>query len=60
VAGSFPVNSSLCMRDLRSSSSSHTVDGAVVETVDSVPSAGRGISGPSCMSVVRETKGDEL
>ena len=32
-----PVTSSFRMRDLRSSSSSHTVDGAVVETVDSVP-----------------------
>jgi hypothetical protein len=60
VAGSFPVNSSLCMRDLRSSNSSHTVDGAVVDTVDSVPSAARGVSGVSCMSVVRETSGEEL
>lgn len=60
VAGSLPVSSSLCMRDFRSSSSSHTVDAAVVDTVDSVPSAARGISGPSCTSVVRATRGDEL
>ena len=36
--GNFPVSSSLRIRDLRSSSSSHTVDGAVVDKVDSVPS----------------------
>jgi hypothetical protein len=34
--GSFPVNSSFRIRDFRSSNSSHTVDGAVVEMVDSV------------------------
>ena len=62
VAGSLPVNSSLCILDLRSSNSSHTVDGAVVDTVDSVPSARRVCSGVSCicMSVDRETRGDEL
>jgi hypothetical protein len=60
VAGSFPVSSNLCMRDLRSSSSSQTVDGAVVDTDDSVPSAARGVSGVSCMSVERETSGEEL
>lgn len=60
VAGSFPVNSSLCIRDLRSSNSSQTVEGAVVETVDSVPSAARGVSGVSDISTVRETRGDEL
>lgn len=60
VAGSFPVNSSLCMRDFRSSNSSHTVDGAVVDTVDSVPSAARGESSASCISVLRETSGEEL
>jgi hypothetical protein len=59
VAGSFPVNSSRCIRDFKSSNSSQTVDGAVVDTVDSVPSATRGVSG-SCISVVRETRGDEL
>jgi hypothetical protein len=37
--GNFPVSSSLRIRDLRSSSSSHTVDGAVVDNVDSVPSS---------------------
>jgi hypothetical protein len=60
VAGNFPVNSSLCIRDLRSSNSSQTVDGAVVDTVDSVPSAARGVSGVSGTSTVRETRGDEL
>lgn len=60
VRGSFPVNSSLCIRDLRSSNSSQTVDGAVVDTVDSVPSAARGGSGASCTSTVRETSGEEL
>jgi hypothetical protein len=60
VAGSFPVNSSLCIRDLRSSNSSQTVDGAVVDTVDSVPSAARGGSGVSCTSAVRDTSGEEL
>lgn len=62
VAGSFRVSSRRFMRDLRSSSSSHTVEGAVVETVDSVPSAVRPVSGAgvSCMSVIRETSGEEL
>lgn len=36
--GSLPVNSSLRIRDLRSSSSSQTMDGAFVDNVDSVPS----------------------
>lgn len=36
--GSFPINSNFLMRSLRSSSSSQTVDGAVVDAVDSVPS----------------------
>lgn len=39
VDGSFPVNSSRLIRDLRSSNSSQTVEGAVVEAVDSVPSS---------------------
>jgi hypothetical protein len=60
VGGSFPVNSSLCILDFNSSSSSQTVEGAVVDTVDSVPSAARGVSGVSCRSVVRDTSGDEL
>ena len=34
--GSLPVSSSLLILDLRSSSSDHTVEGAVVEIVDSV------------------------
>ena len=36
VVGNFPVNSSLCMRDFRSSNSSHTVECAVEDTLDSV------------------------
>jgi hypothetical protein len=39
VDGSLPVSSSRCILDLRSSSSSHTVEGAVFDKVDSVPSA---------------------
>lgn len=39
VEGSFPVSSSLRNLDFKSSSSSHTVEGALVDTVDSVPSA---------------------
>jgi hypothetical protein len=37
--GSFPVSSNFRILDFRSSSSSHTVDGAVVDNVDSVPSS---------------------
>lgn len=37
--GNLPVSSSFRIRDLRSSSSSQTVDGAVVDNVDSVPSS---------------------
>lgn len=40
--GNLPVNSSFLIRDLRSSNSSHTVDGAVVERLDSVV--------PSCLA----------
>lgn len=36
--GNFPVNSRLRIRDLRPSSSSQTVDGALVDKVDSLPS----------------------
>ena len=62
VAGSFPVNSNLCILDLSSSSSSHNVDGAVVDTEDAVPSVTRGVSAISCtcMSADRETSGEEL
>jgi hypothetical protein len=59
VGGSFPVNSSFRIRDLRSSSSSQTVDGAVVDAVDSVPSAMRGVSGESSTSTVFKTRGEE-
>lgn len=37
-AGNFPVSSNFRILDFRSSNSSHTVDGAVVDRVDSVPS----------------------
>lgn len=37
--GSLPVSSRLLSRDFRVSNSSQTVEGAVVETVDSVPPA---------------------
>lgn len=62
VAGNFPVNSSLCILDFNSSNSSHMVDGAVVETVEFVPSFARGVSTSSCgcNSLKRETRGDEL
>ena len=59
VVGNFPVSSNLCIRDLRSSSSSHTVDGAVVETLDSVPSVVRCVSGVSLLSIGRCTSGEE-
>lgn len=62
VGGSFPVNSSLCILDFSSSSSSHKVDGAVVDTEEAVPSAARGASTLSCTctSADRETSGEEL
>ena len=41
--GNSPVSSSLRSLDFKSSSSSQTVDGAVVDTVDSVPSTSAGI-----------------
>ena len=47
VGGSLPVNSSLFIRDLRSSNSSQTVEGAVVDTLDSVPSVARCVTGAS-------------
>jgi hypothetical protein len=39
--GNFPVSSSFLIRDFRSSSSSQTVDGAVVDIVESVASRAR-------------------
>ena len=58
--GSFPVSSSLRIRDFRSSSSSQTVEGAVVDNVDSVPSA-RGFSAsPRILSVASEVEGCRL
>ena len=58
--GNFPTSSSLRNRDFMSSSSSQNVDCAVVEAVDSVPSA-RGVSGvePRSMSVLRFVRGEE-
>jgi hypothetical protein len=53
--GSFPVNSSFLMRDFRSSSSSHTVEGAVVEMVDSVALLS-GIRGRSRKAPPSETR----
>lgn len=35
VGGNFPVSSSFLIRDFRSSSSSHTVEGAVFESMES-------------------------
>jgi len=59
-AGILAVSSSFRSLDLRSSSSSKIVEGAVVETVDSVPSA-RGVGGESCSYICeRLFRGDEL
>lgn len=58
--GILAVSSSFRSLDLRSSNSSKMVDGAVVETVDSVPS-GRGVGGESCSYIgERLCNGDEL
>lgn len=58
--GILAVSSSFRSLDLRSSNSSKMVDGAVVETVDSVPS-GRGVGGESCSYICeRLCNGDEL
>lgn len=46
--GSLPVSSIFRILDFRSSSSSHTVEGAVVDTVDSVPSPCSTCSAFSC------------
>lgn len=46
VGGILPVSSSLCIRDLRLSNSSQTVEGAVVDAVELVPSSIRGVSPP--------------
>lgn len=54
VVGNLPVSSSFRILDFRSSSSSQTVEGAVVEAVDSV-SAARGVSGELSSPVVRAT-----
>lgn len=61
--GNFPVNSNLCILDLSSSNSSHRVEGAVVDTVDSVPAVAWGIVSMLswiCVSAVRATSGEEL
>ena len=58
--GSFPVSSSFRILDLRSSSSSQTVDGAVVDTVDSVPSMpGSGGDDPCSKKSFRTTNGED-
>lgn len=44
VGGIFPVSSRRCIRDFMSSNSSQTVDGAVVDVVDAVPSTAPGVS----------------
>ena len=63
--GSFPVSSNFRILDFKSSSSSHTVDGAVVDNVDSVPSS-RDLSdsslarpAPSKLAVARPGRGLE-
>ena len=53
--GNLPVTSSLRILDFMSSSSSHTVEGAVVDTVDSVPSA-RGVCGTRSCSAIEEER----
>lgn len=56
--GSLPVSSRLLSRDFRVSSSSQTVEGAVVEAVDSVPPARDArLAGPA---VEYPFSGDEL
>lgn len=57
--GSLPVSSSLRIRDLRSSSSSQTVEGALVDRVDSVPSRALSVS-PRTRSGVSEVDGWRL
>ncbi len=52
--GIFPVSSSLRILDFMSSSSSHTVEGAVVDTVDSVPSAWGVWSAEFCSTIGEE------
>ena len=57
--GILAVSSSFRNLDLRSSSSSKIVDGAVVDTVDSVPSA-RGVGVESCSYIWdRAVRGEE-
>lgn len=61
VAGGLPVNSSFRILDFRSSNSSHTVDGAVVDVVpSSVLSATAAGSGVISGSAILPTSGEEL
>lgn len=61
VGGALPVNSNFRILDFRSSSSSQTVDGAVVDVVpSSVLSAANAGSGASSGSAIRPTIGVEL
>jgi hypothetical protein len=57
--GNLPVNSSFLIRDLRSSSSSQTVDGAVVDKVDSVVPSCRVLS-PSDVDACRTVRDDKF
>lgn len=54
------MSSSLRMRDFKSSSSSQTVEGAVVDSVDSVPSARARSVSPRARSVTSEVDGWRL
>lgn len=58
--GNFPVSSSLRILDFKSSSSSQTVEGAVVDGVDSVPSARALSVSARARSVVSEVDGWRL
>jgi hypothetical protein len=62
VAGGLPVNSSFRILDLRSSNSSQTVDGAVVDVVPSsvLSAAAMGGSGVFSGSATLPTSGEEL
>lgn len=55
--GNLPVSSSLRIRDFKSSNSSQTVEGAVVDSVDSVPSTRALSISPRARSVASEVDG---
>lgn len=58
--GSFPVSSNFLMRSFSSSSSSQTVEGAVVDRVDSVPSARDRSVSARARSVTSDVEGCRL